>query len=97
MANVKEVFQRAVKAIVNGDKNHGWGNDDSVKVLIALIADNAGCDEKDIADDAEFVGALKEVVNPSQFRQKLETAGILAKGATRKEKVNNLLADFDKA
>jgi hypothetical protein len=95
MPNVKEVFQTAVKHRINGDRKHGWGVDDSQAVIIALIADETGGDVKDIEANKEFCAALKEVINPSQFRQKLESAKILDKAPTREQRVDNLLADFN--
>lgn len=91
MASVKEVFQRAVKERINGNKDHGWGVEDSLSVIIALVADNAGVEPKDLEADPEFISAIRKVVNPSAFRQTLENAEILSKAGKAKRKASNLL------
>lgn len=70
---INDVFNKAVASRINGDKNHGWGVDDSLFVIEALYIDNTG-EEK--LDD-ELRKHLREVINPSQFRQKLESAKLL--------------------
>lgn len=90
---VKETFQKAVKARINGDKQHGWGVDDSLAVIVALLEDETGQANYPAANP-DLIAAFKEVINPSQFRQKMETAGFLAKSEGKAAKVNALLADF---
>lgn len=96
MANLKETFQAAVAARIKGNKEHGWGNEDSLAVILALIADNAGCEIKELEDDKAFSGAIRSVINPSAFRQKLESKGALNKSKSTREKADDLLADFMK-
>lgn len=91
MASVKEVFQKAVKKRINGNKDHGWGVEDSLSVIIELVADNAGVEPKDLEADPEFIEAIRNVVNPSAFRQRLENAGILNKGSKVERKASKLL------
>ena len=91
---VKEVFQRAVKKRINGNKDHGWGVEDSLSVIIELVADNAGVEPKDLEADPEFIEAIRSVINPSAFRQKLESANILNKGSKVERKASNLLAGW---
>ena len=84
----KESFQRAVAKRINGDKNHGWGIEDSLAVVVDLLTDE-GCEPT-----AECQCAIREVINPSQFRQKLETKGALNKQPSKKAFVESMLADF---
>jgi hypothetical protein len=95
MASVKDVFQKAVKERINGDKDHGWGVEDSLSVIIALVADNAGVEPQDLEADLEFIGAIRSVVNPSAFRQKLESAEILSKEGKTKRKASKLLEGWE--
>ena len=82
----KQAIQNTIKARINGDKNHGWGVEDSYQCILAAIAANEGCEVKDI-DTAEFGKLLKPLINPSAFRQSLEIAGLLTKNAkAEKEK-----------
>lgn len=84
MPTYKEVVQKAGKQRINNDKNHGWGVDDSLSCIIELIVNETGAEE--IRDNKELVSAIRELVNPSQFRQKLETAGVLNKSETKQQK-----------
>ena len=74
----KAVFLDAVKTRIAGNKDHGWGVDDSMAVIKALWEDNTG-----EAMDSLYEEQVKRVINPSAFRQRLEDAGALNK-ATRK-------------
>lgn len=82
----KETFNNAVKNAINGDKKHGWGVEDSLAVIKALCVDEMG-----ESPDDEFFAYVKEVVNPSQFRQKLETAEILVKTESKRSKTLSIL------
>lgn len=88
---IKEVFQTEVKAQLAKSNGTKWGNDESVAVIMALITDETGSD--DTAKNAEFVEAVKKVVNPSAFAQALEGAKML-KRVGRGEKVKSTLMDF---
>lgn len=87
MATSKEAFGQAVKTRINGDKNHGWGVDDSVEVIVAVICEECGVAKEDVKD---IIPLIREVVNPSQFRQKLEAKGLLNKSEGR-TKVKSIL------
>jgi hypothetical protein len=82
----KEVFLHSVKATIGGNKNHGWGADDSMAVIKALYASEVGSEMDDV-----LAGFIKKVVNPSAFRQELEKAGALTPKPT---KVTGLLAEL---
>lgn len=85
MSTPKETFQTAVKAQINGDRKHGWGVEDSLAIIIALLADETGATADDIKkDSAEMVACIKSVINPSAFRQKLEAKGGLLDEAESK-------------
>lgn len=84
--------KQAVDECINGDKNHGWGANDSTKVIESIIAADASvyCDNTPTDKrDTEFAGrytpsdvALSGIaawVNPSAARQRLEKAGKLNK------------------
>lgn len=89
MPTYAEVVQSTGKARINGDKNHGWGVDDSLACIIAVIVEETGA--KEIAENADFVSAIRELINPSQFRQKLETAKVLNKTESKKQKTSKIL------
>ena len=65
---------QAITAAIGGDKKHGWGIDDSVEVIETLIAEDA---PDGYAPSDELMSLIREVVNPSQFRQKLEAEKML--------------------
>lgn len=95
----KEICQKTIAARINGDKKHGWGVNDSLAVIVALISNETGeaYGEKDKDGNvfgAELIAKIKEVVNPSQFRQKLESANLLDKSPDKAAKVESMLADF---
>jgi hypothetical protein len=75
----QEKFQEQIKTQINGDKNHGWGADDSVAVILAVVAEETGTDVSDLSG---IIPLIKAVVNPSQFRQSLESKSILNKAAS---------------
>jgi hypothetical protein len=61
-------FREAVLAQIGGDKNHGWGLEDSFSVIDSL------CDI-----EPEAAPFIREVINPSAFRQVLEKRELLNK------------------
>jgi hypothetical protein len=85
---IKEAFQKAVKDRVGNDKDHGWGQADSLHVIETLIIEECGVTKEDIVD---LMDAISNVVNPSAFRQKLESANILNKGSKTEKKASKLL------
>ena len=86
--SIKEAFQKAVKERIGNDKDHGWGQADSMHVIETLIVAECGVEKEDIV---ELLDAINHVVNPSAFRQKLENAGILNKGSKVEKKASKLL------
>lgn len=62
----KAEFQQAVKAQIGGDKHHGWGADDSFAVIDSLC---------EVEPEAEPF--IRAVINPSAFRQVLESQKLL--------------------
>jgi hypothetical protein len=86
MATPSETYKATIKAQINGDKSHGWGVKDSMAVIAALWAEETGD-----AFPEEIRKLVESVVNPSQFRQKLEAAGHLNPSA---KKVDALLTDL---
>ena len=93
---IRDVFQSAVKAELAKSNGTKWGNDESVNVILALFCDNVG--EDSMAQDAEFVAAIKKVVNPSAFAQSLESTKIDGKAMltrqSRGAKTKSALMDF---
>ena len=86
-----EAAQAAIKARIAGNKNHGWGVEDSYAVVLAIVACETGAEPKDL-DSPEFGALIKQLINPSQFRQKLETANVLEKTLTTRKAANSLTA-----
>lgn len=69
--NYAAVFNMSVRDRIGDDRNHGWGADDSMYVIEALITE--ALPEGQAADD-ELLKRIRLVVNPSQWRQELEKA-----------------------
>lgn len=86
MATPKETFRDAVKARINGNKAHGWGADDSMHVISELFKNETG----EPLDEA-VAQFIRQVVNPSAFRQKLEDAKVLEAKPT---KISGVLAEI---
>jgi hypothetical protein len=94
MSTIKEQFQSAVKNAIGGDKNHGWGVEDSMEVIDTLIAENCEAIAKDKGLSEELSATIKAVINPSAFRQILESKGVLSENKTkRKESATKSLLD----
>jgi hypothetical protein len=93
-------FNAVVNAQIGGDKQHGWGNKDSMAVIESIVAEDAALNDGDVkqftlSDEAMRIIAL--VVNPSAFRQQLESKddGRLTKvEAKRTGSLKNLSAEF---
>jgi len=85
----KEAAKAAVEARVAGDKNHGWGADDSMAVIAAIWESEVG-----EAMPSEAAGRIREVVNPSAFRQKLESAGLLLASEVKRKVKDGILSDY---
>ena len=83
-------FNGAVMGQVGSDRKHGWGVDDSCVVIESLIAEVLP--EGETPSD-EMMKLIKLVVNPSAFRQRLESAkrpdgqSVLAESKGKREKV----------
>jgi hypothetical protein len=93
-------FNDAVNTQIAGDKAHGWGNKDSLAVVEAIVSKDAELSEGDVTkytltDEAlQFIGV---VINPSAFRQQLESKddGRLTKvEAKRVGSLKNLASEF---
>lgn len=91
MPTNKEAMGNAIKSRLNGDKNHGWGVDDSTAVIIEIIANENGAKSEDY-DKENFCDLIKSLVNPSQFRQALEKAGKLSE--TKEKRTKSALANL---
>ena len=59
------------------DITSGWTQEQHVGLVFNTITDALGIESKE--DKAELLGILNQTVNPSAFRQKLESKGILSK------------------
>ena len=92
----QEAMAGAIKARINGDKNHGWGVEDSLFVILSIVANELGAEVSEYQKDegkANFADLIKSTINPSQFRQILEGKGILAK-SEKKERTKNAIDDL---
>ncbi len=85
---MKTTYQTAVKEAIGGDKDHGWGIEDSMAVIEALFQKATG----EVMTD-EHREMVKSVVNPSAARQAFAKAGLLSK-ETKKERVDKLFMQF---
>lgn len=88
---VKDTFQAAVKTELAKSNGSKWGAEESLAVIMALIIDETGAEE--IGENEELKGAIKTVINPSQFAQALESQKMLTRSG-RKERTKNALLDF---
>lgn len=88
MATNNEAWQSAVKAQINGDKQHGWGQQDSIAVIQAVLCNETGSSAEDLKP---LMALIEPLVNPSAFRQKLESQGVLAK-SEKKQREKNAIA-----
>jgi hypothetical protein len=71
-------FSAAVIAQINDDRQHGWSAKDSMAVVEAIVAKDAELTPPDmlasrftLSDEAQSF--ILKVINPSQFRQVLES------------------------
>lgn len=92
MNNTKmtDAYKASVEAAINGDKEHGWGKEDSM-VVIAACAKVLCQSPNDETTMNEFLAAVANVVNPSAARQMFAKAGLLTK-ETAKERTANSFA-----
>jgi NTP pyrophosphatase (non-canonical NTP hydrolase) len=91
MKALNEVFAQAVKNQIGGNKDHGWGQKDSMGVIDELLAECSEQIAKDKGASEELLSLIGQVVNPSAFRQTLERAKVLNKGEGRTAKVEGWL------
>lgn len=87
-----EVLKKTVLARINGNKNHGWGIDDSAAVILAVVANEMNGK----ALSAEAIAAVNSMINPSQTRQAFEKQKLLAetpKGQRKPALLASLFAD----
>lgn len=93
MTNV-EAAKQAIKAQVEKNAKKGWGNDDSLRVIIAVIANETGANISELGEIGEII---KPLINPSAFRQSLEKAGILEKSQNevKKTAIKNLIEGLE--
>lgn len=84
----KQVFLASVSARVAGDRNHGWGAEDSLAVIKALFGASKGTWTDEVG------GLVKTVINPSQFRQALEDSDVLNRGVKTLKGINADLASL---
>ena len=97
-ADVAETMKASVLAQIDGNRQHGWGSADSTAVIMDLIAEFA---PEVAASNVEVISAIeigvKQVVNPSAFRQSLEPSkgkkGLLDESKGRVRSAERL-ADF---
>jgi len=77
--DIEATFKASVETQINGDKQHGWGAKDSLAVVEDLLAEFAG--EYAVKENAAIRDAVHraigKVINPSAFRQKLESKKML--------------------
>ena len=97
LGNLQEVAKAAVIAAIGGDKNHGWGVDDSVEVIESILAEDASLAPADLlankyTPSEEAMSLVKQFINPSAFRQILE--GKLLAEPVKKDKKASVKLSF---
>lgn len=100
-AALTKTFWDAVKSAIGGNKDHGWGKEDSLEVIETVIAEDASISEAEKGKyilSEEAMALVEAVVNPSQFRQTLESkdCGLLEKTESKRKGVMKaLLAEME--
>ena len=99
-SELKEKYVSTIVSAINGNREHGWGAEDSMKVITMVMLELA---EGTITVE-EGTPFVESVVNPSAFRQKLEGPEKEGKEGTlkcllnepvkRKERAKNTLNDL---
>lgn len=100
MKDIKQVAQDAVKAQIGSNKEHGWGSNDSMAVIDVIVAEDASnsaeagetLEKYSLSEEASKW--IKRLINPSAFRQELESSKLLNKSEGRKSKSEKLFASF---
>ena len=98
-------MKSSINAQINGERNHGWGQADSVAVIGDIVAEFApyftkGTPEHDEQSATEVRNAvmagINQLVNPSATRQWLESKNVnlLDKQDSKATKSNKLFATF---
>jgi len=91
--DVIETRRESINAVVGGNKDHGWGQADSMAVIGDLLAEFGGAfarhnpplaaDDPAAKNEAELrdavLGCIEKLVNPSACRQWLASVGVLNK------------------
>ena len=96
--DVIETMKASIDAQINDDKNHGWGQTDSMAVIGDLLAEYGGdfaiVENKEIRE--AVLAGINQVVNPSACRQWLESekVGKLNKQESGRSKSTKLFAQF---
>ena len=98
-SELKEKYVATVVAAIGGDREHGWGAEDSMKVITMVMTELT---EGTITVE-EGSPYIESVINPSAFRQKLEgpekegkegTLKCLLEPSKRKDRAKNALQDL---
>ena len=92
--DVIETMKSSIDAVIGDDKNHGWGQNDSMAVVGDLLAEFAP--EMDNEVRQAVLAGINQVVNPSACRQWLESekVGKLNKQESGRSKSTKLFAQF---
>ena len=86
LAKLQEVAKATVLSQINGNREHGWGLDDSLSVIESVIAEDcslAGDASKEVPSE-EAIALVRQFIVPSAFRQTIE--GVLLAEPEKKEK-----------
>lgn len=84
MSELIKAMQAAIRGQIGEDRKHGWGIEDSLVVIEAIVAEDATIEIPRLAAagkvpesytlSGEALGLIKHFVNPSAARQMLEKA-----------------------
>lgn len=88
---LKEVCKETLLARINGDKQHGWGTQDQLEIVMTAIAHDCGGERKDYVD-GELETIIREQLNGSAFRQRLVAAKLLDETVKTAKAKTGLLA-----
>ena len=87
-------MKACIDAVIGNDKNHGWGQSDSMAVVGDLLGEFAPEMSNEVRQ--AVLAGINQVVNPSACRQWLESekVGKLTKQESGRSKSSKLFAAF---
>lgn len=96
-ADVVETMKSSIDSQIDGNRQHGWGQKDSMAVIGDMLAEFSGeIAAKNNEVHQAVLAGINQLVNPSACRQWLESEKVdkLDKSEGRAAKATKLFAEF---